>query len=190
VTFKEKVEIAQSLVTIVAIVLGGGWALYQFFIRRAAETGLQIEVQPSTMLWNEILRYVFVDIAFKNTGQRRLDASADAAKTLETLHAGTVHYPVSLQIRRVVAPPSYVGHVDWWSNGANILSELVIPEVRLLTEYLDDQGKTGFFMEPGEEYHFGTALLLEKGAYMGKVVFVGSRGRAEYWSRIFAFAVE
>jgi hypothetical protein len=188
-SLKELAEIADHLATTIGILMGGGWVLYQYMIRRAGETGLSIDLLSTVSARPDGRRLLFLDVVFKNTGNARLDASVVSGDSLAEQFEGSVRFAGSLQLRKIEAPSLQAAtHVDWWGKEPGLLTS-ALPEVNLLTEYTDASGVAEFFMEPGEEYHLGTAFVVDPGAYLAKAVFVGQR-EAEYWSRIVHVRVE
>jgi hypothetical protein len=176
--------IVEHWVTVVALVVGGAWVVYQYVIRRSGETGLSIAVSHEVAQYADGRRFVFVDVGLKNTGPTMLQASGKSAAELRDAFEGSVSYAGSLQIFAFdPLPAGAVAHLDWWGSGTASGHEAV-PEINLLDEYNNADGQyVEFFMEPGEEYHLGSALVLLPGSYLAKVAFVGSDVQ-EYWSRI------
>lgn len=176
-------EFVYHIAAAVAVIVGGGWVLYQYLIRRAGETGIGISVEAVVSAWSDAERLVFLDVLLRNIGNARLDASAASSSDLESEFGKSIGYSGSVQLRRVnKLQPVKIGHLDWRSESSGLSPLEGVPEVDLLKEYRDKQGRVEFFMEPGEEYHFGNAFILEPGTYLAKVVFVGKRP-VEYWSR-------
>lgn len=181
---KEFAETADHLATVVALLIGGGWVLYQYVIRRSGESGLYIDLNMQASDWKPGSKLVFIDVVLRNTGQRCIDATTDSPSSLEQQFEGSIRYAGSLQLRKVSSQASgAVVHIDWWDKSSGLLAQPVIPETDLLKEYTDQEGKVEFFLEPGEEYHLGNAFILEPGIYLAKIVFVGQR-KAEFWGRI------
>lgn len=163
-SLKEFAEIADHLATVVALLIGGGWVLYQYVIRRSGESGLSIDLNAQTSDWKPGSKLVFIDVVLRNTGQRCIDATTDSPSSLEPLFEGSIRYAGSLQLRKVNSQSSgAVAPIDWWDKSSGLLVQPVVPETDLLKEYTDQDGKVEFFMEPGEEYHLGNAFILEPG---------------------------
>src|SRR5262245_33813535 len=108
-------EVVDHFVTAIAIVVGGGWVLYQYVIRRAGESGLSIEVETMVTPDASGSSRIFIDVRLKNSGQRRLEASTRAGAELATEFENSVGCAGSLQIRQTVAGAGPL-HLDWWSN--------------------------------------------------------------------------
>jgi hypothetical protein len=189
-SWKDCAEIAEHWATVVALLVGGGWVLYQYVIRRSGETGLAIDVTSRVTPHAGGRQFLFFEVTLKNTGQRRLDASRQSPSQLAGQYEGSVHRAGSLQVREVEAlPAGKVSHLNWWAAGAEGIGSFVVPEIDLLAEYTDPEGRIEFFMEPGEEYRLGSPLILNPGVYLAKIVFIGRRAQ-EYWSRIVPLVVE
>jgi hypothetical protein len=187
---KDLAEIAEHWATVFTLLVGGIWVLYQYVIRRSSQTGLAIDVASRSTPHAADRTFLFVDVTLKNTGQTRLDACRKSPSQLAELYEGSVHCAGSLQIRPIgELPEGKVAYLDWWAPGAERVGCLVVPEINLLAEYTDREGQVEFFMEPGEEYHLGSPLVLYPGVYLAKVVFVGA-GKHEYWSRIVPLIVQ
>ncbi len=181
---KDFAEIADHLATVVALLIGGGWVLYQYVIRRSGESGLSIDLKAQTSEWKPESKLAFVDVVLRNTGQRCIDATTDSPSSLEQQFEGSIRYAGSLQLRKLNSQASgAVAHIDWWDKSSGWLAQPIVPETDLLKEYTDQEGTVEFFMEPGEEYHLGNVFILEPGIYLAKIVFVGQR-KAEFWGRI------
>jgi hypothetical protein len=189
--FKDAPEMAEHIATVIALMVGGGWVLYQYVIRRSGETGLAITVKPRTACRDGNSRFVFLEVGLKNTGHRRLTASPNNQSQLQGEFERSIQFAGSLQLRSI--DPAYSGpstHVDWWDYGTSkMLRGLAVPEVNILREYTDPEDRVEFFMEPGESYRLGSTFILEPGVYLAKVVFVG-KAKREYWSRIVPIRVE
>ena len=73
-TFREAVEILWRFVMIAGIIVGGAWALYQWFKHRASKPAISITSMnvESRSIGSEEL-YVLVDISFKNPSKVVID---------------------------------------------------------------------------------------------------------------------
>lgn len=181
-------DICSAIATSIAIIVGGGWVLYQFVIRRSGQTGLSIDFETRTLESKSNKSIQFLDIILKNVGFTRLDASLDSPEWLAKNYENSIHHAGSLQIRKIKQSAELnLHHINWWARDSDLEPDLYC-DVDFLMEYSNEDTKPDFFMEPGEEYHFGNLFTLENGTYLAKVVFVGQRYK-EFWSRIFTFHV-
>lgn len=173
-----------------AIIVGGAWTLYQFVLRRAFETSLQIEVAVRTNAFGEGKYIVYLQVTLTNSGARRITVPPVMSNAQIEDYEKSVRYPVDLQIKMVnerAKVPSFLG---WWSAGKLNTIEGIPEHISLLYEYSFSDGTIDFFMESGEKYQVGSTFLLPAGHYVAKIVFVGERATAaEFWSRIFHFCV-
>src|SRR5207245_197721 len=71
---KTKSEILQSVALSIAVLIGGLWATYRFFIQRAYETALEIDLSMTCSPYVGSKFLVFVDTILKNRGQTRISA--------------------------------------------------------------------------------------------------------------------
>ena len=178
----------KDTVTALAILVGGGWTLYQFALRKSFESCLAIDVGVFTTPHGAGFA-TYIDVTLQNTGNRRIVASKQLTPEQIASYEDSVVFPGDLQLRRVADGAN--GFVDWWSSKQHLAPVLEVPEhVSLLDEYTGRDGKIDFFMEPSERYNVGALFILSEGNYLAKVVFVGSRTSAsEYWSRFVSFRV-
>jgi hypothetical protein len=198
---------AKDLADVVALFLGGGWVLYQYGVRRSGESGLSIGTEVRSKPFTNGLHLVAMEVALKNTGNCRITAKPDelSATELGDLEH-SIRYSCDLQIRRVRDHVSHGRDVRWWE-GEELDDLSPAGHIDLLIEYTrpDDDTTRGarvgerpdgsrgmvndFFMEPGEEYSLGRAVVLRPGHYLAKIVFLGNRNIAEFWSRTIVFTV-
>jgi hypothetical protein len=178
---------AEHLATALLIVVGGGWALYQFVLRRSFESALDIGVETRSTPY-EAVHLLSVEVTLENRGHRRLRAPACLTPSQIRDYRESIAFPADLQIKMICAPvrPGFVG---WWTPSATTVTG--IPEhLSLLREYVREGDAVDFFLEPGERCHLGLTFVVPRGDFLIKVVFVGDRPRgSEYWSRIVCASV-
>jgi hypothetical protein len=176
-----------------AFLVGGFWVLYQFVLRRSFESALEIEVDVTTSPDAVADRFVvFVDVRIKNIGNRRLTALPNLTGEKIEDFEHSVEHPGDLQIARIEtgSGEAFAGWYKGLTTGALTLLPELPAHIHLLYEYTRADKRTDFFMEPGEACGLGNALMLPKGNYVAKAVFVGSRTEAsEFWSRVVYFSV-
>jgi hypothetical protein len=61
-------------------------------------------------------------------------------------------------------------------------------ELDLVDEYEID-GETDFWLEPGETYNVGVALVLEPGTFLVLITFVGDASPEDFWRRTYVIQV-
>lgn len=175
----------ESLIT-AAVVLGGGfWGAYQFILRRATESALDLGVDTCSHSLGHGQTLVAFRITLKNIGARRIAAARALSDLDKADYQHSVVYPGDLQIARIL-PEAFPAAVTWWSDDRPLPTVNGLPpHISLLDEYSNAERDIDFFIEPGESYVFEPVCIVSPGHYLAKVVFIGSRGAAaEYWSRV------
>lgn len=185
------------LTVIVATITAGGWAFFTFVIERnlQAHLGLDIKVDISTnspALGEK--RLVFLDVILTNEGRRKLEAKRVSTDNIAYQDPGeTIKYPCGIQVRKIETNLIKTNKsLDWFSDTNLLCCPSGIPdEIDMLGEYeLIDPSKASqpgtphFWIEPSEQYHLGTALILPKGDYLVKLHFLGNHTDEDFWSRI------
>jgi hypothetical protein len=175
----------EHAVKILAIAIGGLWVLYRFGLRRAFESALAMGIRvQATSSGSEYVVFLQVDLA--NIGGRRIIAAGRLSAQQREEYEDSVEYPCDLQVRSITPTEAVSPHLNWWKSPDN----RDLCRVSVLEEYSNKDGWIDFFMEPQERYTLGQVLVLPRGHYMAKLVFVGSRAGAwEYWSQITYFRV-
>ena len=161
-----------------AILVGGGWALYHFVLRREGESGLQIEFNVQDEDAVGIAQLKTVEVNIKNIGKRKLELDQNANITAgEEESEESFRHPFSLKIRNITGALNNFDCYDW--SRFNFSHKNSDQEYDLLIGY----DKTVFFAEPGEEYSFLKIINLAPGDYLLKATFIGKRDY-EYWQRV------
>jgi len=199
-TFSAANDVAQ----IVALMVGGGWALNRFIDTRASRTFLEMSADARVVGGTDEKLLVEVVVRLKNIGASRINARKghQAGGLLyddgwdQCEHAGT------LKIRPVLAsePPALF---DWYGlpplNGTLTLAAQSTPsqivaragsleQINYLADFQDPVGgfnDTDFWLEPNEAYELTVPLWLKAGHYAVKAYFLGDERRhleEEYWS--------
>jgi hypothetical protein len=179
----------ESWVTALALVAGGAWAYYQFVLRREKETAVGIDVSFSSLPYGDTNYLVFFDVTLTNKSKVRVTAKADRRPAYEDARE-VLAYSGDLLLRKVPPDLSPGVQVGWFLEPPGALKNPLPGDVEadLLSEYELD-GKTDFWMEPGESYHVGAAIVLAPGTYLGMVTFIGSAGGHEIWRRSFVVEI-
>jgi len=197
-TVKDAAEAMEHLTVALAAFVGGGWAFYRFALHRIHETALQISPEITAYKYGDGLNLVSVDISFKNTGKRKLEAKRRGKKGETYLPVyedkyETLNHSVSLQIRKIRSNLQAEQTVEWEfvkEKERSETTESVCDEMNLAEVYEDTQPENvSFWMEPGESYNMNSTIVLPAGKYLGMVTFVGDRTDSEFWRRVFAFEV-
>jgi hypothetical protein len=179
-------EAAKDIATVLAILLGGWWTLYRFGLSRERETKLGIDLSWKSLPYHSGCYIVSFDVIFSNQGssvlkvqRKRCPAFDDSGETLK--------YGCDLLLRRVPIDLQASSQIQWFRSGAKspYAGDL---EFDLVDEYEID-GKTDFWLEPGETYHVGVAVVLEPGTFLVLVTFVGDASVEDFWRRSFVMQV-
>lgn len=202
---KERSEILHNLLVALGVVVGGGWVLFQFAIKRAYETALEINFSTTCCPHGMSKYMVFIDCALRNPASRKLGARAKRYKnglgspvfkderpaTGEPLEPPeTLRHSVGLQIKRLDTDIPANTLLDWSEKANAAHTEDLFGEINLIESYeIPGVEKVHFWMEPGETYHLGTPVVLAEGRYLAMVTFIGSAGDDEFWRRVFSFSV-
>jgi hypothetical protein len=188
-------QVVQDLAIALAIIVGGGWSFYQFVIQRAYETALGIGALTTCAPMGSEKSVVFVAVSLKNEGHRRISAkptkySKGKAMPAYTDSLETIQYACGLRIRRLNPNLTDTAVFEWFKENSWMQIENLPDELNLLESYeLSTRSNIDFWMEPGETYHLGKALLLSPGHYFAKITFIGARGSFEFWNHEFYFHV-
>jgi hypothetical protein len=192
------------LVICVATILAGLWTYRIFVVERQSQAHLGLEVKTTQVMMPASTdhRLVFMDVILKNEGKRKLEA--EVVPTTKTAYADAgeiLKYPCGIQIRQILTSQIQTNKSLDFFNDTNILQcPIGIPgEIDLLSEYelvdnlksSSDSATPQFWIEPGEEYHLGTSAVLQKGSYLIRFHFVGSKSSdEEFWSRIIFMQID
>jgi hypothetical protein len=185
----DAVDAIEHAITAFAVVVGSGWTLYLFVLRRAYETALSIDyIYYTQPLGVDFI--VFFEVILTNTATRRIAAPGRLTPEQQKHFEASIEYPGDLQLKRLSKHVAASAFLGWWTEGQLDEIEGIPAHIPLLYEYSLPDNSIEFFMEAGEKYVLGTAFVLSGGDYSAKMVFVGSREHAaEYWSRIAYFRV-
>ena len=162
-SLKDVAEIADHLATATGILLGGGWVLYQYVIRRSGETGLSIDILSNVSARPDGQRLLFLDVVFKNTGNARLDASVVSSDSLAEQFEESIRCAGSLQLRKIEPSPLQgATHVDWWGKEPELLAP-ALPEVVAIRRRLASRETDAHQSEANSEREQQCALEQETG---------------------------
>jgi len=190
--FKEIVGVANDIVVTLAAIAGGAWALLRVKRERADESALDIDVSVRCDEAPGRERpVVFVEVKVQNVGKTKIQAkpTRDANGAVYSDAAETIRYSGSLEVRSIVDIGAENRCLDWY-DGKAVAPIAGVSEINLLSEYEipEENNAVDFWMEPGETYALGRAIVLPAGLYLAKVTFVGERA-GDFWARIVEFSV-
>jgi hypothetical protein len=177
-------EAVQNWATAIGIIIGGAWVYYRFGLTRAKETALALDLTYTCTPYKGGNTLVFFDVTLTNTGVVRLTAKRNPPPVYKD-KCETLQYSGDLLVRRISDDIQPGTQVRWFPQPPSVSFSNNI-ELNLLQEYEISDGKADFWMEPGESYHLGTAIVLSSGTYIAMVTFLGSGAyNREFWRRSF-----
>lgn len=212
-------QTVSTVVSTLAIIGAGAFAWLRFVRGRIFKTRLALELGYEVVPLEGQRFLVFFDAVLKNVGQSRLTARP-TVKHSETIWGEQFDYSCGLQLKRVALSAPANTSLDWFS-GSKRLADVgfgastpavgeasAVPgrplQIKLMADYeVRGDTETDFWMEPGEVYHLGAAVVLESGLYLARLTFIGDGSREdsrwkrlvgvrpedEFWSRIFLVKV-
>lgn len=178
-------DAVQNSVTTIAILIGGVWAIYRFWLRRENQTAINLDIDYRTEPQGD-LYVVFVGVTVANCGMVAVRAKEKVPAYKDDVEV--VRCSGHLRLRPIRGALASHGQVEWFPSGGERAPREGDIEADLLSEYMVD-GRLNFWAEPGETYKIGATLMLPSGQYMGMVTFVGDGGEEEFWRQIFLLIV-
>jgi hypothetical protein len=210
-------EALNNVAQILALVVGGWWALKRFGITRESRTFLNVTVRGQVVGGGGSSLLTLVTVRLENLGGARIDARTtahgvgggflydDGWDQLE--HAGT------LKLRAVLPTQRLPTLFDWYvlrplDSSLAIAAKFSAPghvkgppigtleQVNYLADFLDSAtqfSQSDFWLEPGEAHEASVMLWLPPGDYAIKAYFLGSvtaHREEEYWSSTTLFHCE
>jgi hypothetical protein len=186
---------AAAILTTGSAIFTAWWAYNKYGKERENATKLKIEL---TVKEYEIAseKRLYLDALLINKGKVKIETLSRFlnGKLKEFVHDDPkdknekIRYPLELQIKKLKGDTLWY---DWFDK--NQYDAIIgFEEINLLKdlEVLDDPTHPGFFIEPGESYHFGCWVSLTKGFYEAKVIYLGSDQPDEFWHGRFPFIVK
>jgi hypothetical protein len=181
-------EAAKNIAATLAILVAGGWAFYNFVIRREGKPVLEIDLSCETIPNEEGRFLVYFDVTLTNKSKRQvLTRKRRPGQPAFYDRNERLQHSCSLLLRRVDAGAPLTTQVGWFST-PNVKSPLPTDIVMNLAEgyEYDVEGKTDFFVEPTEASHLSVGAVLEPGIYLALVTVVGQPSDdREFWRRQF-----
>lgn len=174
--------------TIIAILAGGIWALYHFYLRRESQTALTIDLTTNSVPSMNSANFVNFDVALTNKGQVAVRARQKIRPAYKDLDE-ELDYGGDLLVRKISSELRVNETVDWFTKDQEHSPRPTDLQVDLLRFFRNDKGLTDFWIEPGEVYHVGSTLVLAPGSYLVMVTFVGDRSPSDFWRRVFLVQV-
>jgi hypothetical protein len=196
-------EDVNNLAQSVALVAGGGWALWRFGLTRESRTFLDLSASARVVDGSADSALAVVTVQMKNIGAARIDARTvrKGDGTIfndgfdRCLHAAT------LKVRRI---PDYQApaQFDWYVlpplpaeiTTLNRHVQEPLEEVNYLADFNevknDGSVELDFWLEPDTTYEASVPLRLPRGNYAIKTFFIGrldTPHEQEYWSHLTVF---
>jgi hypothetical protein len=199
-------DIWQKLLGCTALLLGAGWALTHFVLKRTNEAALKIDMTTPRIIIDKG-RVLFVsDVVLENIGGVRIGAQPRRYQQKNLLPAYQ-HQPYEIldfSVSMLIQPLPKTGYaqtaikdlgkqsgtLDWFAEfDSKLKPKNLVAEINLIDSYEVDDDKVNFWMEPSEIYHLPVTLEMEPGNYWAMVTFIGARGEFEFWRRFFVIQV-
>jgi hypothetical protein len=179
-------EALKNIATALGIALGGAWTLYRFGLTREREAKLGIDLFYTSFPYNKGSCIVSFDVILTNQGSTKLRAKRKRSPAFKD-KGERLEYSCSLLLRDVPTDLEPNTQVPWFfpKGKSPFPGDL---EFDLIYEY-EIGDKTDFWLEPGEKYHVGTAVILKKGSFLVLVTFVGDATDDDFWRRTFVIQV-
>lgn len=171
----------ESWVKTGAVVLGGFWILYRFGLGREREPALTLELNPPLVRKvNEDTNLVSFEVTITNTSKVKVAASKDRPAYCDKGERLT--YSVSLVLRPIEMRARHGLVVQWFDAEPEVSPRTTDIELDLLNDY-SEEGKSDFWMEPGESYQVGASVFLKSGSYLALLTFIGKKSHDDFWRR-------
>jgi hypothetical protein len=192
-----QIESFYHLTIIIATIVAGYWTYHLFIAERHTQAHLALGVGITISTNSPVLgdkRLVFLDVILTNTGKRKLEAKrVPANQAAYKDQEEVIKYSCGVQVREIQTSLILTNKsLDWFADTNYLRCPVGIPEeIDMLGEYElanssdpSIYGIPAFWIEPNEQYHLGTALILSKGDYLLKIHFIGNYSDEDFWSRI------
>jgi hypothetical protein len=170
-------QVVNHLVTTIALLIGGCWALWRFRRQREDEGALHIGLSTTAIQYSAQATLLSFDVELVNRGKIQISASQSRPAFVEK--DDTVPFAATLAIRRIHGDAPVGTLIDWFA--PRYLGEPT--EYDLLDTYTTDD-KPEFWMEPGETYYLRTTIVVPPGTHLAMVTFIGEV-TGDFWRRVF-----
>ena len=161
----EKIASAASdVVTMLALVIGGGWAFFRYVLKRENAWNLVIEANPTFHPYRSGQILLSVEIVLKNIGQVRIKPSGVGCR---------------LSIRLLPQDQS-VGQTPHWKDSTSLLTDYDV--LRSANPRLDNLPiNENYWIEPNAHYTETVNVIVPKAATIMVEVVFGSGSGEEIW---------
>ena len=175
---------ASDIATAVAITGAGIWAFYRFIIKREYREVVKMQLQWKTEPYDNECQLVSFDATLENTGPVIIQAQPRRSPAYKDKFE-TLNYSADLIIRKIPHGLQPGTAIKWGTGDEN---ESPLPtdiELDLLYDYYQFDGRTQFWLEPGEDAVMSANVILEPGYYLALFTFVGRRQEENFWRRLY-----
>jgi hypothetical protein len=189
--FQAFADAAAHWATAVGVVIGGAWAWYRFGLNRQREAALSMKLACKCMPRGESGDYLAALCAtIKNTGTVKLEIrrAREPAYPRDSDDIEILQYGGDLLLRRVDENLVVFKPVRWFADSKTRSPRSGDIELDLLSSYEQDD-ETSFWMEPGETYLLGTAVVLAKGIYIAMLTILGEDTDKDFWRSEFILVI-
>lgn len=181
-------EATKNWVEVFALLVGGGWALWRFRLRREGVSAFEIALSHRCVQEANGCVLTYFDGTITNKGAVRIVAKKEQRPAYKDAKE-ILEHSYSLLLRPLSATGTAGTQVRWFAD-TNASSPLPGDiEADLLDEYEVD-GVLDFYVEPLESYPVSVGVWLTPGNYLAMVSFVGESGPHELWRRVFIVQVD
>jgi hypothetical protein len=186
-------EVTKNFAEVIAVVIGGYWAYYRFYLQREDEPAIGIELDYRCVPNANHCFLTYFDVTLTNKGKVKATAKRKPDKEggfAFTDKGEDLKYSCSLLLRAI---PQNIpkGKPICWFDREEDKKRSPLPgdiEADLIYDYEKD-GEPYFWMEPAESYHVGVGFILSPGIYLAMVTFIGDKNDDEFWRRTFIIQI-
>jgi len=185
-------EVAKNFAEVIAVMIGGYWAYYRFWLQRENEPAIGIELDYECVPNANQSLLTYFDVTLTNKGKVKAEAKRKPDKEGDFPYSDEgedLKYSCSLLLRAI---PQNIpkGEPIRWFDAEVDKKRSPLPgdiEANLIYDYERD-GEPYFWMEPAESYHVGVGFVLPHGIYLAMVTFIG-KNDDEFWRRTFIIQI-
>jgi hypothetical protein len=173
------------------LLAGGIWTLWRFDLFRRREAALSMSLSCASTAYRDNQVLVAMNATIKNTGKvmirirkkRPAYPHESGGDKCEKLNFGA-----SILLRPVRDSIALGKPVRWFENTESKSPLDGDIELDLVSGY-EKGGSTDFWMEPGEAYGLGSAVVLSPGLYLAMVTVVGENTDDDFWRREYILGI-
>jgi hypothetical protein len=189
--FQAVADAVAHWVTAAGIIVGGAWAWFRFGITRQREAAISVKLSCVTTEYGTTDQCLAaISATIKNSGSVKLEIrrARETAYPCNSNDTETLKYGADLLLRRLGNNIPVGAQVHWFPSPTSRSPLHGDIELDLLSAYEND-GETRFWMEPGESYCLGTAVVLAHGLYLALLTIVGENSDDDFWRSEFILTI-